>query len=127
MKTAIITGASRGIGRAISEALAENGFNVVGLSRNIEPGGPFALTIKCDVADIEGHQGIIDQVIEEFGRIDILVNNAGVAPLKRVDVLEAGQDSYDRLMNINLRGPFFLSQKIAKVMIGGKANIDDSF
>lgn len=125
MKTAIVTGASRGIGRAISEALANNGYTVIGLSRNIEAGGPFAMTIKCDVAELEGHQGIVDQVMEKYGRIDVLVNNAGVAPIERVDVLEAGEESYDRLMNINLKGPFFLSQKVATAMIKSKAVLDD--
>ncbi len=125
MKTAIVTGASRGIGRAISEALANNGFKVIGLSRNIKPGKPFDMTINCDIADIEEHQGVVDQVLGKYGRIDVLVNNAGVAPIERVDVLEAGEESFDRLMNINLRGPFFLSQKVAAAMIKSKSELSD--
>ena len=125
MKTAIVTGASRGIGRAISEALANNGFKVIGLSMNIKPGKPFDMTINCDIADSEGHQGVVDQVLGKYGRIDVLVNNAGVAPIERVDVLEAGEESFDRLMNINLRGPFFLSQKVAAAMIDRKAELND--
>ena len=125
MKTALITGASRGIGRAISVELAKNGYQVIGVSRNIEPAAPFALTIKCDVADVGGHQLIVNQVIEEFGRIDVLVNNAGVAPIERLDILETSVESYDRLMDINLRGPFFLSQKVASQMIKGQVDLKD--
>lgn len=117
MKVAIVTGASRGIGRAIAIGLADNGYQVVGISRNIEPGEPFSLTIKADIADIHGHASVLSQIAAKFGRIDLLVNNAGVAPLKRVDVLEAGQESFDRLMNINLRGPFFFTQMVVNFML----------
>jgi NAD(P)-dependent dehydrogenase (short-subunit alcohol dehydrogenase family) len=117
MKVAIVTGASRGIGRAVSERLAANGYQVVGISRNIEPEKIFALTIRADVADIDNHAMIISQIAAGFGRIDLLVNNAGVAPLKRVDILEAGAESFDRLMNINLRGPFFFTQMIVNYML----------
>lgn len=117
MKVGIVTGASRGIGLAISESLASKGYQVVGISRNIEPGSPFALAIKADISDIEGHAVILSKIIEKFGRIDLLVNNAGVAPLKRVDILEAGVESFDRLMSINLRGPFFFTQMVVNCMI----------
>jgi NAD(P)-dependent dehydrogenase (short-subunit alcohol dehydrogenase family) len=117
MKVAIVTGASRGIGRAISEGLAGKGYRVVGISRNIEPGDPFALTVKADIAEIDSHEAILSRIGAEFGRIDLLVNNAGVAPLRRVDILEAGQESFDRLMNINLRGPFFFTQMIVNHML----------
>ena len=125
MKTALVTGASRGIGRAISEELARNGYLVVGLSRNIEPGEPFAHTIKTDISDIGSHKAIVDKVIDRFGRIDLLVNNAGVAPLKRMDILETTVESYDRLMDINLRGPFFLSQLVARSMIEKREVLSD--
>jgi NAD(P)-dependent dehydrogenase (short-subunit alcohol dehydrogenase family) len=117
MKVAIVTGASRGIGFAISESLAKDGYQVVGISRNIEPTSPFALTIQADVSDLESHAGILNQVARKFGRIDLLVNNAGVAPLKRMDMLVADSESFDRLMNINLRGPFFFTQMVANYMI----------
>ncbi|MFA5816722.1 MAG: 3-ketoacyl-ACP reductase [Bacteroidales bacterium] len=117
MKVAIVTGASRGIGRAIAVGLAMNGYQVVGISRNIEPGEPFALTIKANIADIESHAGLISKIAGEFSRIDLLVNNAGVAPLKRVDILETGPESFDRLININLRGPFFFTQMVVNYMI----------
>ena len=125
MKIALVTGASRGIGRAVSELLAENGYKVAGFSRNILPGKPFAMSIKGNIADIEGHQAVVDRVIDKFGRIDLLVNNAGVAPLKRLDILETTPESYDRLMNFNLRGPFFLSQAVAADMAGRMGTIPD--
>jgi NAD(P)-dependent dehydrogenase (short-subunit alcohol dehydrogenase family) len=117
MKVAVVTGASRGIGHAIAIALAAKGYKVVGISRNIEPGEPFALTLKADIADIESHANVLSQIVAKFGRIDLLVNNAGVAPLKRVDILETGIESFDRLIGINLRGPFFFTQMVVNYMI----------
>jgi len=117
MKTAVVTGASRGIGYAIGVELAARGYQVVGVSRNIEPGNPFSLTIKADIADIGSHSLILSEIAAKFGRIDLLVNNAGVAPLKREDVLVTGPESFDRLMNINLRGPFFFTQMVVNYML----------
>lgn len=117
MKVAVVTGASRGIGYAIAVALAAKGYKVVGISRNIEPGESFALTIKADIADVENHAKVLSQIAAKFGRIDLLVNNAGVAPLKRVDILETGIESFDRLIDINLRGPFFFTQMVVNYMI----------
>ncbi len=125
MKTALVTGASRGIGKAISEELARNGYLVVGLSRNIEPGEPFAHTIKGDVSDVGSHEFYVNQIIDQFGQIDLLVNNAGAAPTKRLDVLDTTVESFDRLMDINLRGPFFLSQLIARSMIEKRKVLQD--
>jgi NAD(P)-dependent dehydrogenase (short-subunit alcohol dehydrogenase family) len=122
MKIAVVTGASRGIGHAIAQGLSANGYQVVGISRNIEPGEPFALTIKADISEIESHTVILNEIAARFGRVDLLVNNAGVAPLKRVDILEAGTESFDRLMNINLRGPFFFTQMVVNYMLESKKN-----
>ncbi len=121
MKVAVVTGASRGIGYAIANALAAKDYKVVGISRNIEPGAPFALTIQADISDIESQTAVLSQIAAKFGRIDLLVNNAGVAPLKRMDILEAGVESFDRLMNINLRGPFFFTQMVVNYMLEGDA------
>lgn len=117
MKVAVVTGASRGIGLAIAKELTAKGYQVVGISRNIEPGEPFALTIKADIADIESHADVLSQIGAKFGRIDLLVNNAGVAPINRVDILETGPESFDRLININLRGPLFLTQIVVNYML----------
>ncbi len=125
MKVAVVTGASRGIGLAISEKLSEKGYQVVGISRNIEAGNPFAHVIRADVSDIDAHAGALSEIAGKFGRIDLLVNNAGVAPLKRVDVLEAGPESFDRLLNINLRGPHFLTQAVTNYMLDCQKRLDD--
>jgi 3-oxoacyl-[acyl-carrier protein] reductase len=120
MKVAIVTGASRGIGHAIAIDLSAQGYQVVGISRNIESGEPFALAIKADISDLESHTDILNQIGAKFGRVDLLVNNAGVAPFKRMDILEAGPESFDRLMNINLRGPFFFTQMVVNFMLENK-------
>lgn len=83
------------------------------------------MTVKGDVSDVDWHESLVNQIIDRFGRIDLLVNNAGVAPLKRMDLLETTVESYDLLMDINLRGPFFLSQKVALKMIEKQAEIKD--
>ncbi|MDD4645811.1 MAG: 3-ketoacyl-ACP reductase [Bacteroidales bacterium] len=125
MKVAVITGASRGIGFGIAGSLAAKGYQVVGISRNIEPGEPFALTIKADVSELSSHASVLSQIAAKFGRIDVLVNNAGVAPLKRVDILESGAESFDRLININLRGPFFFTQVITNYMLDCMSRVDE--
>ncbi len=122
MKVAVVTGASRGIGYAIAEALAAKDYQVVGISRNIEPGAPFALTIRADIADTASHAAVLSEIASKFGRIDLLVNNAGVAPTKRVDILEAGEESFDRLIGINLRGPFFFTQMVVNFMLAAEAD-----
>jgi NAD(P)-dependent dehydrogenase (short-subunit alcohol dehydrogenase family) len=78
-----------------------------------------AKTVYCpsDVADLSGHVKLLDQIQLTFGRLDVLVNNAGVAPLVRADILEATPESFDRLIGINLRGPYFLTQAAARRMI----------
>jgi NAD(P)-dependent dehydrogenase (short-subunit alcohol dehydrogenase family) len=73
-----------------------------------------------DVSNVEEHQGMLDAIHERFGRLDALVNNAGVAPNVRADILDAEPDSFDRLININLRGPYFLTQATAKWFIQQK-------
>ncbi len=131
--TAFITGASRGIGRAIALELAARGWNVAGLARSgagtdgrpglhdleapvSERGGRF-LPLVADVADTGRHQTLVEAVLETFGRIDLLVSNAGVAPEERRDLLETTEESWERVLAINLRGAFFLAQKVARVML----------
>jgi NAD(P)-dependent dehydrogenase (short-subunit alcohol dehydrogenase family) len=129
--TALVTGASRGIGRGIAVALARDAaMNVVvnyasnaaaaeAVKGEIESlnTGARALLVKADIASAEDRQRLVDETIGEFGRIDLLVNNAGVAPNVRADILQAGEESFDRLIDINLKGPYFLTQLVAKRMI----------
>lgn len=132
-KTAIITGAGQGIGRGIALELAKSNFNIVGVDviyqpENREKGlfealervrefGAEFLPIQADIANLADHEKILQQAQHKFGSIDVLVNNAGVAPRQRLDILETSAESYDRVMNINARGPFFLTQTIARQMI----------
>jgi NAD(P)-dependent dehydrogenase (short-subunit alcohol dehydrogenase family) len=130
-RTAIVTGGSRGIGRGISIALARAGYNVtVNYARNataaqdvhreIESAGTTAHLVQADVSVTADRQKLVDQTLKTFGRIDLLVNNAGVAPDVRADILEASEQSFDRLININLKGPYFLTQLVANAMIEGR-------
>jgi len=132
-KVALITGASRGIGRGIAIHLAKAGFNIIGNGRQYDPEnhntglfevkeivekeGVKFLPVQGDISLEDDRQHIVKTAIEEFGRIDVLVNNAGVAPEKRMDILETSEDSFDRVFSINARGPFFLSQLVSKKMI----------
>jgi len=130
---AFITGASRGIGRGIAIELAKEGFDIAGnaihynpkdrkkglfeVKKRIEELGSDFLPVKGDISSLDDHNKMINEVLGKFGKIDVLVNNAGVAPKRRMDILETTSESYDRVMSINSRGPFFLTQKVAKQMI----------
>lgn len=132
-KVALVTGAARGIGRDIGLELAKNGFDIAGVDVIADPDnakeelyevkqkvvelGRMFLPIRSDVAKLDDHKTILQKILDTFGRIDVLVNNAGVAPEKRMDILETTPESYDRVLSINARGAFFLTQKIAKHMI----------
>ncbi len=127
-KVALITGGSRGIGYGIATALAENGFDLV-INGVRPPGDTIAamdmlrslgarvLYCQADVALASHRKAMLDDIIKEFGTLDVLVNNAGVAPSERRDILEATEESFDRLISINLRGPYFLTQAVANLMI----------
>ncbi|MBC8105787.1 MAG: 3-ketoacyl-ACP reductase [Anaerolineae bacterium] len=128
---ALVTGASRGIGRAIAIALARDArFDLVvnyasnqtaaqEARREVESigNGSRAIIVQADVASADQRKHLVEQAISSFGRIDLLVNNAGVAPSVRADLLEATEESFDRLIDINLKGPYFLTQLVARRMI----------
>ena len=132
--TALITGASRGIGRAIALALAKEKFNcIVNYASNTAAANEVveevrkqevsAIAIQADIASSSDRKRLVDETLKTFSRIDILVNNAGVAPQTRADILEASEESFDRLIATNLKGPYFLSQLVARQMLeqkGGK-------
>ena len=131
-RVALVTGGSRGIGYGIAKQLAIAKYDLVINGRRseqeVEPAlaelrdfGAQVLYCRADVASEEDQEKMIDDIKSKFGRLDVLVNNAGVAPLERNDILEATPESYDRVMNINLKGPYFLTQKIAHWMIEQKA------
>lgn len=132
MKTAIVTGAARGIGRAIALALAKDGFAVAAVSRSgaenvnaaslmkeLAACSPSSFYVSADISSGADRRRIVDTAVEKFGHIDVLVNNAGVAPKERRDILEMSEESMDDLLSVNLKGTFFLTQYAAKKMIEG--------
>jgi NAD(P)-dependent dehydrogenase (short-subunit alcohol dehydrogenase family) len=126
-KVALVTGGARGIGLGISEALARAGYDLVicGVRppeavRDIllalaAPGGR-AHYVQADVSQAADRARLLEETRREFGALHLLVNNAGVAPLQRLDVLEATEESFERVMRINLQGPYFLTQAVANWM-----------
>lgn len=127
-QVALVTGASRGIGRGIAVALAEEGWTVAVNYRGngeaagetvrlIRAAGGQGLAVQANIAERAERQQLVEETCEEFGRIDLLVNNAGMAPRQRLDILETSEASYDEVMAVNLKGPFFLTQRVARVMI----------
>lgn len=136
---AIVTGGSRGIGKAIAAELAALRYDLVinyfdfkdgqpddSAARQTQTEIPGSQILRGDISSASNRQKLVAFVKDKFGRCDLLVNNAGVAPAKRVDILEATEDSYDRVMNINLKGPYFLTQLAANWMIEQK-KADPSF
>jgi len=131
--TAIVTGASRGIGRAIAAALGAARWNVVinynsnadaanESAQAVKHAGGDALTVQANVGSLDDHKKLVDAAVEKFGAIDLLVNNAGVAPKVRADLLEMGEESYDHVLDTNLKGAFFLTQTVANRMIAQENN-----
>ncbi len=124
----LVTGGARGIGRAISLLLAEKGYTVAAVGTRPEDAvgdflselrafGERNIYIRGDISSHEDRLRIIDTFYSEFGRLDILVNNAGIAPAVRADLLEMTEESFDRVLGVNLRGAFFLTQAAANRMI----------
>ena len=132
---ALVTGASRGIGRAIAVELARAGFDVALNARSesaaldeavalVEGAGAQALRVPGDVGELSGHAATLDAVYERFGNLCCLVNNAGVSVLNRGDLLDVSLESYDRCLDTNTRGAFFLTQAAAKRMLDEPARRD---
>ncbi len=136
-KVALVTGGSRGIGFGIATELAKAGYaiaingrreqaDVADAVTSLESHGVPVLYCRGDVTSKAERESILSSIKAKFGRLDVLVNNAGVAPNVRADVLEADEASFDRLIEINLKGPYFLTQAAANWMIQQK-NADASF
>jgi len=128
VKAAIVTGASRGIGRGIALALADAGWDVVvnyatneqaaaEVADEVADRGRRAHPVQADVSKEDDRRRLVDEAYSRFGVVGLLVNNAGVAPRVRADILDAGTESFDRIVDINLKGPYFLTQLIARRMI----------
>jgi NAD(P)-dependent dehydrogenase (short-subunit alcohol dehydrogenase family) len=127
-KVALITGGSRGIGRAIALAFAEAGADLVVSSRNKRPPelekvaeeirakGGKALAIPAHVGKKEDVQNLVQKTLKEFGRIDILVNNAGVNPVLST-LVDLEEEAFEKVIEVNLKGAFFMSKAVAKEMI----------
>lgn len=131
-RTAIVTGASRGIGQAIAVALGGAGFNVTinyhsspdaaqQTAERVESAGGRAHVVQADIGSSADHQKLLDETVQKFGAVTLLVNNAGVGPKVRADMLELVEENYDWVLNTNLKGPFFLSQRIANHMVAQRA------
>ena len=127
-KVAFVSGGTRGIGRACAEALKNEGYTVVvsGSSDNLPTDGAFDY-IRCNIAQTEDRFSALAYIKEKYGRLDLLVNNAGVACKQRLDILETTEESFDRLININTKGTFFMCQLFANWMVAWKAEATDGY
>lgn len=125
-KVAIVTGASRGIGRAVAERFAAEGAavvvnyaqgskNAVAVVAGIEASGGAAIAVKADVSRSIDVRRLVEQTLERFGRVDVLVNNAGVMVAK--GVMETNEDDWDVTIDVNLKGAYLCSKEVAPVMI----------
>jgi NAD(P)-dependent dehydrogenase (short-subunit alcohol dehydrogenase family) len=127
-----VTGARRGIGLGIAFAFAEAGYDVVindlvedeaaaAALAGVRERGANAQFVLGDASSLDAIPGIVERAFSAFGGLECLVNNAGISVKKRGDLLEVTPESYDHVMGVNLRGPFFLTQEVAKRMIAAKA------
>jgi 3-oxoacyl-[acyl-carrier protein] reductase len=130
---ALVTGGSRGIGRGICVELSRLGY-AVGINYATQaaaaqetaallaPEAP-SLLLQADIGSVADCDRLADRVLAEWGRIDLLVNNAAITSVGRQDILEATEASWDQVLGVNLKGPFFLSQRVARAMIERRAQL----
>jgi NAD(P)-dependent dehydrogenase (short-subunit alcohol dehydrogenase family) len=128
-RVALITGGSRGIGYGIASQLAEAGYDLVingvreaqavtSQLQELEKAGSRVLYCRANISSKEDRTRMLDEINTFYGRLDILINNAGIAPRERKDILEASEESFTELIDTNLKGPYFLTQSVARWMIG---------
>lgn len=122
MKVAIVTGSSQGIGKAIATRL-QNDYEVV--YADVLPCEGVKHYVKCDISNSADRKSLLDYVDKNFGRLDLLVNNAGVACKVRMDILETTEESFDRLININTKGTFFMCQLFSNYMVSKIGKLED--
>ena len=136
-RLALVTGGASGIGLGISESLAREGFDLAICGRRDESQmqetldglrqlGAGVLYISADMGSREDRTRLMETLRQRAGRLDVLVNNAGIGPRERKDLLDASEESYDWVMDINLKGPHFLTQAAANWMVEQREN-EDSF
>lgn len=127
-RVALVTGGGRGIGRGVAVTLGTRGWAVMVNYRSnaeaaaetvrlVEGAGGRAVAVSANIAEAADREKLVESTLAHFGRIDLLVNNAGMAPRQRLDILETSEASYDEVMSVNLKGPFFLTQRVARAMI----------
>lgn len=119
---AVVTGGSRGIGRAVAEELARTHQVVATYNSNRDAAQTLAdqtgaAILACDLGNRASREEFLKTLAEKHGPVDLLVNNAGMAPRVRADILEASEESFDELLGTNLKGPYFLTQAIARGMV----------
>ena len=133
---ALVTGGARGIGLGISHQLALEGHDlaicgrksadeIVSTLEELRKHGTTVSYTVCDVANRRDRIQLLNSIKAVHGRLNVLVNNAGVAPSERLDLLNASEESYDRVMSINLKGPYFLTQEVANYFVAQKADDSD--
>ena len=137
-KVALITGGSRGIGLGIAIELAKSGFDlamngvrdesaVIEILEDLKKFGIQLAYFQGDVSKKEDRVSMMSAILNRFGKVNILVNNAGISPKERKDILEATEESFEHLLNVNLQGPYFLTQMIANAMIEHKSKSAEEF
>jgi 3-oxoacyl-[acyl-carrier protein] reductase len=138
MKTALITGGTRGIGLGIARQLAQAGFclaingvrpqqSVQNVLDDLKKSGARVIYVRGNVAKKEDRSGITSEVISKFGHIHVLVNNAGIAPRERRDILKASEEIFDEVLDVNLKGSYFLTRDCANHMVETKRKYPDCF
>lgn len=140
-KVALVTGSTSGIGKAIAIELAKinykiviNGASTINLSKEYEKKLKEVyqkreknnfLYIQADISNKKDRNTLLKKIKNTFGRVDLLVNNAGIPPIERKDLLEASEESFERVLKVNLQGPYFLTRDFANWMIQLKNYLKD--
>lgn len=135
-KAALITGGSRGIGLGIAQKLASLGYDLAingvreetqleSVLNGLRSTGVDVVYCQGDISDLSCHARLLEKALNALGSLNVLVNNAGVAPLVRADALEMTEESYDRVMGINLKGLVFLSQRVANYFMDARKSNPD--